>query len=132
MVSTYEKKVRSVSKSFDLPKIIRLRNFIRKINLVSYSRKKVFERDQYVCQYCKIKVSQKTATIDHVIPKSKGGKNTWTNTVTSCDACNSKKGSKTLKEANMKLISTPIRPSILGTIKGELKDCFEEIMQQEY
>lgn len=70
-------------------------------------RKMIYKRDHYTCQYCG---SIKDLTIDHVIPKSKGGTNKWNNLVTCCRKCNLKKGNKFLSETNMILRSEPKVP----------------------
>jgi 5-methylcytosine-specific restriction endonuclease McrA len=64
-------------------------------------------RDFYECQYC---ASKESLTIDHVVPKSKGGKDTWENLVTACQKCNSRKGNRTPDEADMKLRKIPKQP----------------------
>jgi hypothetical protein len=71
------------------------------------TRKQVFKRDNHECQYCGAK---EDLTLDHVIPQSKGGEDTWENLVTCCISCNSKKGNKLLHETNMVLRSTPAKP----------------------
>ncbi|HRU40063.1 MAG TPA: HNH endonuclease, partial [Candidatus Goldiibacteriota bacterium] len=76
-----------------------------------FSKKSVFIRDNYQCQYCGCHSVK--PTIDHIIPRCKGGKNDWTNTVTACHACNNKKGDRTLKEAGMKLIRQPAEPKFM-------------------
>ena len=72
------------------------------------SRKEVLRRDRYTCQYCG---SGKQLTLDHVIPRSKGGQHTWTNVVTACSACNSRKGSRLPQEANMIPQNKPKAPA---------------------
>ncbi|XP_030516970.1 uncharacterized protein LOC115730482 isoform X2 [Rhodamnia argentea] len=71
------------------------------------SRKNLLYRDSYTCQYCS---SGENLTIDHVLPISRGGEWTWENLVTACAKCNSKKGHKTIEEANMKLLKIPKAP----------------------
>lgn len=71
----------------------------------------ILKRDKSICQYCGKHLGKKDFTIDHIIPKSKGGQNTWTNLVASCRKCNFRKGSKTLKEAKMSLLKDPKQPS---------------------
>lgn len=88
---------------------------------VRFSRKNIFERDNFTCQYCGIKPPNKKKAVrwleknqlnlDHVIPRSKGGKTTWENVVTSCYKCNTKKGSKTLEEIGWVLKNKPVKPS---------------------
>ncbi len=100
--------LRSVSNVFGVPKIIILKNYIqRKVRAPSCTKMNVFIRDMYQCQYCSVKLAQGNATVDHVIPRSKGGDLTWENAVTSCKECNNLKGSKTLIQCNMKLLKKP-------------------------
>jgi 5-methylcytosine-specific restriction endonuclease McrA len=135
IVSTYDKIVRSVSLTFHLPKIIKLKRIvktIRKNAQIAYSKYNVHLRDNFTCQYCSKVLNQKTATVDHVTPKSRGGKNTWENTVTSCGTCNNKKDSKTPKEANMVLLRTPQKPKIISMIKQELQEVMNEMIKDIY
>lgn len=103
--------------NFVRPIIIRLLNYIkyRPTNL-KVSRKRIFKRDKSTCQYCG---SKKHLTIDHVLPRSRGGGNTWTNLVTCCSGCNVYKGNRTPKEANMRLMSRPYEPSIFSSVLYE-------------
>ncbi|KAL8515724.1 hypothetical protein ACS0TY_014416 [Phlomoides rotata] len=71
------------------------------------SRKNIFHRDNYTCQYCS---SNENLTIDHILPISRGGNWTWENLVAACAKCNSRKGQKTLEEVNMKLLKAPKAP----------------------
>jgi 5-methylcytosine-specific restriction endonuclease McrA len=100
--------LRSVSSVFGIPKIIILKNYIQKrTRSPSCTKMNIFIRDMYECQYCGIKLSQGHATVDHIIPKSKGGEMSWANAATSCKECNNLKGSKTLLQCNMKLLKRP-------------------------
>lgn len=98
-------------KNYTRPLIIRLLSFIA-FHKRTYraNRARVYKRDNYECVYCD---SKKALTIDHVIPKSKGGSNTWENLVTSCFKCNLKKGNRTPEEAKMKMKHLPYVPSIM-------------------
>ena len=79
---------------------------------VSLSNRTLFGRDRFTCAYCGGKFPQTTnLSRDHIIPRSRGGTDTWTNVVTSCRKCNSKKGSKTLKEARLELLYVPYVPN---------------------
>ena len=104
------KVIRTVSGNLPMPTIVRFRSgvFLGAIKAPPKerkpNRKNIYERDAGVCQYCCKKLSYGEATVDHVLPKSRGGKETWTNLVTCCAPCNSKKGNKTPKEANMRLL----------------------------
>lgn len=77
-----------------------------------YSKRMVFSRDSWLCQYCRKHLTNQTATIDHVIPRSKGGRSTFDNTVAACEPCNSRKADRTLQQARMKLIKKPGIPKI--------------------
>jgi 5-methylcytosine-specific restriction endonuclease McrA len=74
---------------------------------VRFSRASLYQRDQYTCQYCGIKFPRNKLNLDHVIPKSRGGKTCWGNISCSCLGCNSKKANKTPEEAGMTLLRTP-------------------------
>jgi CRISPR/Cas system Type II protein with McrA/HNH and RuvC-like nuclease domain len=100
--------------NFVRPLVIRLLNYIRfRPKTIKVNRKRIFKRDGYSCQYCG---SKRNLTIDHVIPRSRGGTNTWKNMVTCCFRCNSTKGDKTPSEANMKLLTQPYEPNIFTHI----------------
>jgi 5-methylcytosine-specific restriction endonuclease McrA len=99
-------------KTFVRPLIIRLLNYIKhKTKTIRASRTRIYKRDNYQCVYCG---SNKELTLDHVVPKSKGGGNEWTNLVTSCFKCNLKKGSKSPEEARMVMRQKPFVPTIVG------------------
>lgn len=107
--------VSSPSKTFALPAVMRLRQYIRPYLSMSVrlSRQNIFLRDSHICQYCLEKFSEKKLTIDHVVPLSKGGKHEWTNVVTACSRCNNKKGDKSLEKANLRLLRRPEKPNWL-------------------
>lgn len=99
---------------FAKPIIIRLLNYIGYRNKgIKVNRKRIMKRDGYACGYCK---SKKNLTIDHIIPKSRGGKNTWDNLVTCCNRCNTIKDNKTPNEAGMTLKVKPYQPSIFSSV----------------
>lgn len=94
-------------KTYVRPLIIRLLNYVKyTINSIKPSRKRIYRRDGFKCVYCG---STKDLTIDHVIPKSRGGNNDWLNLVSSCVSCNLKKGNRTPEEANMTMIKLPTK-----------------------
>lgn len=111
----HEEFVHSVSASFPIPSVIRLKTYIKpmKSSQVRFSRQNVFLRDKHTCQYCGKKSAEKFLTIDHVIPLSRGGRHDWINVVTACAKCNNKKGSQTPDEAHMPLSSKPHKPKWL-------------------
>ncbi len=103
-------QIRTVTRSFDYPAVIRLNEYKNiPYKGVMLNRANIFRRDKYQCVYCG---SPKQLTIDHVVPKSKGGKSTWTNLVTACHRCNVKKGDKFLEQAGMSLRIKPFKPSL--------------------
>jgi 5-methylcytosine-specific restriction endonuclease McrA len=91
--------------------IVSKESYIRK-DFMSYScnRKNVIWRDKYTCQYCAKRFSYVELTMDHIIPKSRGGDKSWSNIVASCKKCNSNKGNRTPEEAKMPLIKKPTVP----------------------
>jgi 5-methylcytosine-specific restriction endonuclease McrA len=102
--------IHTISDSFELPSVIRLAFMVKRpYRQKKLSRYEVFNRDKYTCQYCGKETKQ--LTIDHVIPRYRGGQHTWENVVSACVDCNRRKAGRTPKEANMKLIRTPGPPS---------------------
>jgi hypothetical protein len=78
---------------------------------VTFSRRNIFKRDRYVCQYCGAQPGTGELTIDHVVPRSQGGASSWTNYVLACVACNKRKADRTPRGAGMTLRREPIRPT---------------------
>ena len=100
--------IRTGSGIFKLPLHIILKKYVHiQYREISPSRKNIFNRDDYTCQYCSCKLDYSTATVDHILPRGKGGKHEWTNVATSCLKCNRKKGNRTPSEANMPLMKPP-------------------------
>lgn len=83
--------VRSARWETNVPAVIMLRQYLRRATRPRFSKGNVFLRDMYKCQYCNDSVTNATGTMDHVLPVSKGGKTNWTNIVTACSPCNTKK-----------------------------------------
>jgi 5-methylcytosine-specific restriction endonuclease McrA len=103
--------LKSVSVTYPMPSIIRLFSYVQlPYKGVILSRQNIFKRDGGRCQYCG---SGHDLTLDHVMPRSRGGKSSWDNLVTACKACNSKKGDYTPDEARMPLARPPFKPSFL-------------------
>lgn len=101
-------EVRSPNIVFQVPAYIRLNNGIERVwKVPPVNRRELLRRDSYRCQYCGCK---KHLTLDHIIPRSKGGKHTWDNLVIACSPCNSRKGDQTLEQAGMNLLSKPKAP----------------------
>lgn len=101
--------VHSASMSIHCPSVIRLAHLIRRPRpRARLSRKEIFIRDNYTCQYCG--VHTRDLTLDHVIPRSKGGPHTWDNLVSACRTCNHRKGGKSVDQARMHLARVPREP----------------------
>ena len=96
---------------FLFPSVIVLKSYIQKKSItMSPTRKNIYWRDKYTCQYCSGQFKYKNLSLDHVVPKSRGGGRGWLNLVTCCHSCNQKKGNKTPSEASMALIRVPFVP----------------------
>jgi 5-methylcytosine-specific restriction endonuclease McrA len=94
---------------FPLPTVIRLRYYVRvPYKDIPLTRRNILHRDSHACQYCNYTGDE--LTLDHVIPRSRGGADSWENIVTACVRCNVKKGSRTPQEANMTLHNPPRKP----------------------
>jgi 5-methylcytosine-specific restriction endonuclease McrA len=89
--------IRSERWATRVPAVIMVKEYMKKKVGVRYSKSNVFLRDNWTCQYCGTGVSQNSATLDHVIPVSKGGKSIWENTVCACKDCNDDKGAKMIR-----------------------------------
>lgn len=107
----HEKFIQSVNFKLCVPEVISLVNYDRvPANVVLFSRRNIYKRDRNMCQYCRKQLWSEELTIDHVIPRSRGGKSTWENCVLSCVACNLRKANRTPDEAHMPLPRLPVRP----------------------
>lgn len=104
-------ELRSMSITIKCPAVVRLLKYVKRDDRrVKFSRVNVFGRDNFQCQYCLLQPGTPELTYDHVVPSAQGGKTTWTNIVTACVSCNSKKGNRTPKTAGMRLRKLPVRP----------------------
>jgi 5-methylcytosine-specific restriction endonuclease McrA len=101
--------IRTVREEFRAPSVVRLRHHIRRPRpRVKLSRREIFARDKHTCQYCGRPTHD--LTLDHIVPRHRGGGHSWENLVTACKACNHRKGGKTLEEARFRLVKTPFEP----------------------
>lgn len=117
IIEEYDDHIRSVSLVIKAPAVVRLLQYInigRKAPPLC--RSNILARDNFECQYCGKELSSKEATLDHVIPRSQGGKTTWENIVCCCAHCNRKKGGRTPKEARMALRTKPAKPDWLPVL----------------
>ena len=100
---------------FQVPSVVRLRRYLRRPQRqrVAFNRRNVFRRDDQRCQYCGLHAHD--LTLDHVVPRSRGGPTSWENVVACCRACNARKRDRTPEEARMRLLRTPRTPAFLFT-----------------
>lgn len=104
-------RLRTVDNSFPMPAVIRLTRYVHiPYKGVSLTRQNIFKRDNFNCQYCGV---SRDLTLDHVIPKSKGGRSSWDNLITACRRCNTQKGDYTPDQAGIRLMSKPFKPTYL-------------------
>jgi 5-methylcytosine-specific restriction endonuclease McrA len=111
VVERLAKPLRSATAAHVWPHVIRLLNYVRVPKSVQrkISRRALFARDKWRCQYCGHDGGK--LTLDHVVPRSRGGESVWENVVTSCAPCNLRKGNRTLEEAGMRLHGAPRPPA---------------------
>ena len=112
MVAQSEKFVlRTITDNFPMPTVIRLRHYVHvPYRGVMMTRQNIFKRDGHHCVYCG---THDDLTLDHVVPKSRGGRTSWDNLVTACKRCNAKKGDYTLEQTGMVLSKRPYKPSFV-------------------
>lgn len=110
MVQNGRGVIRSVSRTFQQPSVIRLGDMVKRPRpSVKLTKREVFRRDHYTCQYCG--QSKKNMTLDHVLPRRMGGEHSWENLVTACADCNHRKGGRPPEHAGMRLLRKPKEPS---------------------
>jgi 5-methylcytosine-specific restriction endonuclease McrA len=105
-------RIGTSSGSLHVPRVLQLLGYGRIPNAsLRLSRRNVYLRDDYTCQYCARRMATKDLNLDHVTPRSKGGTASWVNLVTACRRCNFRKGNATPEAAGMRLLKPPRRPS---------------------
>ena len=116
IVDSYPNPIRTVFMVFDRPAIVRLMTYIRPPNKgIMLSRKNILKRDGHQCQYCG--TTRGPLTVDHIIPKYRGGEDSWENMVCACQKCNNKKGDRMLDHVNMDLMKKPRSPTRIHFIR---------------
>jgi 5-methylcytosine-specific restriction endonuclease McrA len=101
--------IRTVRQSIPIPSVIRLEQMVHRPRLqVKLTRREVFRRDHYTCQYCGRRAGD--LTVDHVLPRHLGGEHMWANVVAACPACNHRKGGRRMEEVHMTLLHPPKEP----------------------
>jgi len=118
LVEAADRYIRAASARFPQPVVIRLRHYIKLPHNLALplTRRLVYARDAYTCQYCGARPRTDQLTLDHVLPKSRGGRKTWENIVTACKSCNQRKGNRTPAEARMRLRRPPYRPRYVALV----------------
>lgn len=102
--------IHTLNGAFDSPSVVKLRHYVKRpVPELRLSRRSIFARDNYTCQYCGHQATREL-TVDHVLPKRHGGKDTWENLVCCCRKCNTKKSDKTLDKSGLILARTPRKP----------------------
>lgn len=121
VVEEYDDEIRAVSLVLRAPAVVRLLQYVR-VGRKSppLCRSNVLARDNFECQYCAVRLTTREATLDHVVPRSQGGRTTWENVVCCCIACNRRKGGRTPKEARMALRNQPVKPDWLPVLQIRL------------
>jgi 5-methylcytosine-specific restriction endonuclease McrA len=119
-------EIKTVSRSYPLPSVIRLEKMVSRPRVrIKLTRREVFRRDNFTCQYCGRHSTD--LTIDHIVPRHLGGQHEWTNVVAACSHCNHRKGGRTLEEANMHFLRHPKEPpaSAAYVFGRHLDECSE-------
>jgi len=127
------KLINTATEIFRVPMIIRIFKYVKAFGrALKYTNRFVWERDDYYCQYCKKKITEKhDLTTDHVLPKSRGGKTIYENMVTCCRACNGRKDNKTCEEAKMRPIRKPFRPQMSRNMAKVVEAAKELLAENE-
>ncbi|ASG19816.1 HNH endonuclease [Nitrospirillum amazonense] len=112
IISVYDRVVRSPTAEIRIPSVISLKEYIPATRRPAFTRFNVFLRDHFCCQYCGEPFPTQELTFDHVIPRSRGGRTTWDNVVTSCSACNLAKGNRLPHVCGMIPLSPPFQPTV--------------------
>ena len=129
--------IRTPTLALQVPEVIRLTNYNRVPRQdVHLSRRSIYERDDGCCQYCGVRVPFSEYTLEHVVPRSRGGYTRWENAVVSCPRCNARKGNRTPAEADMTLRRHPVKPRCatpLGVRLGQgLRASWKKFLGEAY
>jgi 5-methylcytosine-specific restriction endonuclease McrA len=104
--------IQAVRLRLRVPEVVALTQYDRvPVNAVTFSRRNIYKRDRYTCQYCGAQPGSEELTLDHVVPRAQGGVSTWENCVLACVGCNKRKADRTPEQAAMPLRKRPVRPA---------------------
>ena len=127
-----ETSIRGVEVYLRIPEVVVLTRYNRLPGKsVPFSRRNLYRRDGSQCQYCGEYVATRDMTVDHVVPRARGGANSWENCVLSCQKCNSRKGSRCWRDVGLNLLREPRRPEWSPCItikKGQRKDSWRRFV----
>lgn len=128
--------VRTVRLAFPVPEVILLSRYggVPEREVV-FSRRNLFRRDRFTCQYCGAQPGANALTIDHVLPRSRGGKSAWENCVLACLACNARKANRLPQEAGLRLLRAPAKPRwspSLTLALGTVRESWEQFVSRMY
>ena len=131
----HEDWIQAVNFEIQVPRVIRLTSYDRiPQSTVKFNRRNIFLRDGHRCQYCGKRYSTPRLSLDHVMPKSRGGGETWENIVCACLKCNVQKGGRTPAEAGMKLLNKPVKPKRSPLLVRQLTlrkyECWQHFLPQ--
>lgn len=131
----HEDWIRSVNFEIQVPRVIRLTGYDRvPKSTIKFNRRNIFLRDGHRCQYCGKRYSSPRLSLDHVMPKSRGGEDTWENIVCACLDCNVNKGGRTPQEAGMPLLQEPVKPKRSPLLNRQLNqpkyECWRHFIPQ--
>ena len=130
IVEAAEVWLRSQHTTLPMPLVIRLVTYVRipRMLPLGVTRRGVLKRDNLTCQYCGRSLSSSDLTLDHVLPRSRGGKNTWENVVAACKPCNHRKGNRTPAEAHLRLLRQPFRPRYLALVVFDMPPAWQKYL----
>jgi len=130
IVEAAEAFLRSQCMTLPMPLVIRLVTYVRipRMLPLGVTRRGVLKRDNFACQYCGRMQPSSDLTLDHVLPRSRGGKNTWENVVAACKPCNHRKGNRTPAEAHVRLLRQPFRPRYLALVVFDMPPAWQKYL----
>jgi 5-methylcytosine-specific restriction endonuclease McrA len=128
-----EATIHSVKNSFRIPEIVLLSRYNKlPQQRIRFSRRTIYRRDANTCQYCGDKPGTEFLSVDHILPRSRGGITSWDNCCLACTKCNKRKADRTPKECGMKLLKKPVKPRFTF-YKGDYRcDSWQAILGEVY
>lgn len=128
--------IRTINLQIRVPEVILLQmyNEVPRKEVV-FSRRNIYKRDKYTCQYCGARPGSEELSIDHVVPRAQGGHSTWTNCVLACVECNKRKANRTPPEAGLRLLREPVRPPwtpLVSVRLGTRRASWERFLSEKY